>query len=123
MFCRKCGTETSDDSQFCRKCGLGLAVSVTSGGAGAAVAPARIAEAPKKQTVRTPFIIAGVLLLAFAIFGISARYNRSANPANTIDRPFRQQHITTLKNPALRINALNFDYFKLDVPLGATNAL
>jgi hypothetical protein len=56
VFCPKCGAEHSDDSQFCSKCGRGLAVSVTSGGAAAAVAPARIPEsrlATKNETSKT----------------------------------------------------------------------
>jgi hypothetical protein len=43
MFCTKCGTDLPDDSQFCRKCGQSLSVASTSGGAAAAVAPAKIA--------------------------------------------------------------------------------
>jgi hypothetical protein len=125
MFCRKCGTETPDDSQFCRKCGLGLAVSSTSTGAGAAVAPARITEvpkeAPKKAAVRTPFIIAGVVMLALVAYGIYATSNSSRGTASPIERLVKQQHVETAKNPDLRINALSFYSFKFDVPQGATS--
>jgi hypothetical protein len=55
MFCPKCGTESSDDSQFCRKCGQGISVAST-GGVAAAVAPARVAtstdETRKAETRR-----------------------------------------------------------------------
>ena len=63
MFCSKCGAATPEDSQFCRKCGQDLAFSVSS--SGAAAAPARIPEPkPQRKLVRTPYAIAGVLLLA-----------------------------------------------------------
>ena len=125
MFCSKCGIETSDDSQFCRKCGQGLAVSVTSTGTGAAVAPARIAGAkPKSKLLRTPYAVAGILLIGFLYYTSNANRNSSGNhAANPIERLTKQQHTTTVKNPALLINALNFSYFKLDVPSGATSVL
>lgn len=123
MFCSKCGTETSDDSQFCRKCGKGLAVSATSSGAGAAVAPARVPDPPKsKPLVRAPFVIAGVLLLLLLIYGYNASQRANPNPAvNPIDRMVKQQRTVTVKNPDLHINALSFSSFKFDVPLGATS--
>lgn len=129
MFCPKCGTETTDDSQFCRKCGRGLAVSAassgaTSAGAGAAVAPARIPEAPPKAKplVRAPFAIAGALVLLLLIYGYNVSQRANLNPAvNPIDRIVKQQHTMTAKNPDLRINALSFSSFKFDVPAGATS--
>jgi|ERR1700678_254567 hypothetical protein len=42
MFCPKCGMEQATDSQYCRNCGMSQSVNSTSGGAGAATAPARI---------------------------------------------------------------------------------
>ena len=56
MFCSKCGTETPDDSQFCRKCGKALSVTSTSSEAAAAVAPAPVAAKPKLK-VRAPFVV------------------------------------------------------------------
>jgi len=123
LFCPKCGTETADDSQFCRKCGQGLAVAST--GTAAAVVPARIPETkPQRKLVRTPFAIAGVLLLLFLIYAYNASQRANPNPAATpIERLTKQQHTTALANPALAVNALNFAYFKLDVPAGATSVL
>jgi hypothetical protein len=123
VFCSTCGTETSDDSQFCRKCGKGLAVSATSSGAGATVAPARIPDPPKpKPLVRAPFLIAGALLLLLLIYGYNASQRANPNPAvNPIDRIVKQQRTVTVKNPSLSIRPLNFAYFKLDVPAGATS--
>jgi len=132
VFCPKCGIETSDDSQFCRKCGQGLAVSVTTTGAAAAVAPARIPEAPKpepkpqRKLVRAPFAIAGILMLALLIYGYNAsqRANPNANrPPNPIDQITKQLHTTTLSNPALIVGSSRFAYYKLDVPPGATSVL
>jgi hypothetical protein len=74
--------------------------------------------------VRTPFAIAGVLLIIFVIYGYNASQRANPNPAVTpIERLTKQQHTTTLANPALKVNALNFAYFKLDVPAGATSVL
>jgi hypothetical protein len=129
VFCPKCGTETQDDSQFCRKCGQGLAVAATATGAGAAVAPARILEPkpqekPKRKLVRTPYAIAGVLLLLFIAYGYNASQRTNPNPnASPIDRIVKQQRTVTVNNPALHINALSASSFKLIVPAGATSVL
>jgi hypothetical protein len=116
VFCPKCGTETPDDSQFCRKCGQGLAVS----------APARTPPEtkPERKLVRTPFAIAGVVLVALLIYGYNTSQKATPNPAaNPIDRLVKQQHTTQVSNPTLAVNALGYSYFKLDVPPGATSVL
>jgi hypothetical protein len=125
LFCPKCGTEHPDDSQFCRKCGLGMAVTATPAGAAAAVAPARIPEnKPQRKLVRTPFAIAGVLLLIFLFYVYNASQRGNPNPAaNPIERIAKQVRTTTLVNPALVVKPLNYSYFKLDVPSGATSVL
>jgi hypothetical protein len=103
-----------------------MAVVLTSAGAAAAVAPARIPNVPpaklQRKLVRTPYAIAGILLLAFVIYGYNASQRTNPNPAvNPIDRIVKQQRTVTVKNPDLHLNALNFGYFKLDVPTGATS--
>ena len=130
MFCPKCGTEHPDDSQFCRKCGRGLAVVASATGTAAAVAPARIPETkpqatkPKRKLVRTPYAIAGVVLIIFVIYGYNASQRANPNPAaSPIDRIVKQQHTLTAKNPNLHINALSSSSFKLIVPAGATSVL
>lgn len=111
MFCPKCGSEHPDDSQFCRKCGTGLAVplassGVASAGTGAAVAPARIPETPTKSKplVRAPFVIAGVLLLLLLIYGYNASQRANPNPAvNPVDR---------IVSPKVSLPGSNIDQFR-----------
>lgn len=58
------------------------------------------------------------------IYGYNASQRANPNPAaSPIDRIVKQQRTTTIKNPALHINALSFGYFKLIVPSGATSVL
>jgi len=107
-----------------------MVVTVISTGSGAAAAPARIPEnksqepKPQRKLVRTPYAIAGALLIIFMIYGYNASQRANPNPAaNPIDRIVKQQRTTTINNPALHINALSSSYFKLVVPQGASSVL
>jgi hypothetical protein len=81
MFCSHCGTNHPDDSQFCRKCGQTLAVVTSTGGAAAAVAPARtktqVSKAHKVgRSLRTgmyflPMLLALVLVGAWYFMRIT----------------------------------------------------
>lgn len=120
MFCSKCGTETSDDSQFCRKCGKALNGSMSTGG-GAAVAPAPVAAKPKSN-VRTPFVIAAILIAVFLLFAYNAKRTSMSNRnANAIDQLVKQKHTITIDKPDAEVNANSSYYFKLGVPSGASS--
>jgi hypothetical protein len=54
MFCTRCGTETPDDSQFCRKCGLPLA---------AASRPLPPAQVPQKRKLVGPAFVLFLILV------------------------------------------------------------
>jgi hypothetical protein len=60
MLCPKCGTESPDDSHFCRKCGNALTVSST-------VATTTHAKAPRKGTAIGLFVLALIFWLATII--------------------------------------------------------
>jgi zinc ribbon protein len=123
MFCSKCGTETPDDSQFCRKCGKSL--TSTSVGGGAAVAPAPVAAKPPSK-VRTPFKIAAVLVFAFLAFVAymiyeQANRNAASNHASVVDQIAKQQRTVSIDKPDAEVNAASYYFFKLQVPPGATS--
>ena len=122
MFCSKCGTETSDDSQFCRKCGKALSVAPTStGGGGAAVAPAPVAAKPKSK-IRAPFIVAAVLIALSLLFAFNARRTAMSNwNASAVDQLVKQQHTLTIDKPDLTVGSTSYHFFKLEVPSGATS--
>lgn len=120
MFCSKCGTESPEDSQFCRKCGIAMHT-VSTGGAAAAVAPAReavVAEKPKKSgTSKAVWFV--IILLALGFWWVASSNSPSARQIQQIAK---QQHTETLHNPALSVNPTGFSYFKLDVPVNASDA-
>jgi len=121
VFCKNCGTELPEDSQFCRKCGQALGtVAVSSSGAAAASAPTHV-DKPKPKLARSPFVVAGVLVLVLLIYGYNA--SQKANPnrdANPIEKLTKALHTEDLSKSALLVNAAGFAYFKLDVPSGVS---
>ena len=125
MYCPKCGNEHAGDSQFCRKCGQGLAASVTSSGvsvgAGAAVAPARVQEVnpqeppkPSSRWKRIPLFLLVLVIVLLVSYSLH-------NSASRTQQPAKQLHVVTFKNPDLHVDALAFNYFELDVPRGASD--
>ena len=121
MFCSKCGTETPDDSQFCRNCGKALSAAPISTGGGAAVAPAPVAAKPKSK-IRSPFVIAAVLIALFLLFAFNAKRTSLSNRnASAVDQLVKQQHTITIDKPDAEINATGYYFFKLEVPPGATS--
>jgi hypothetical protein len=125
MFCANCGAKTLDDSQFCRKCGQGLAVSATSAGAGAAVAPARIAAAQVAQKKRSLSVWAVVGLVLLGVVGAVWLIQ------NTTSKPLPSPQMTQTRQPQLHteatgdkaftVNAGGVYYYKFEVPAGAYN--
>jgi hypothetical protein len=91
-------------------------------GAGAAVAPARIQEMnpqepePKhsSRSKRIPLFLLVLLIMLLVSYGLLNRASRNQPPA-------KQLHVVSVKNPDLHVDALAFNYVKLDVPMGATH--
>jgi hypothetical protein len=117
MFCSKCGTQTPNDSQFCRKCGrtLSSATAVSSTGAAAAPALAPIPPTKDKRKVGIWFVLPlALLVLCWA--------SASRNPgAQQLQRLAKQQHTENISDSTLAVNATGFSSFKLVVPPGASN--
>jgi hypothetical protein len=129
MFCPKCGSESQDDSQFCRKCGNALGAPRT---VSAAAAPAP----EKKQSVRPAFILGVVLVLVALGWLVDHSLNQNAatnSPPktagdaqnvsdfynNTPPRPQPQPHTVNIGQGALSVAALHFAFYTLSVPAGA----
>lgn len=132
MFCPKCGTESPDDSQFCRKCGHTLAAAALT----APPSPALTASKP----VRPAFILA--VLLALVILGWFIDHSSHQGVTTTIASPRTPvehdvenvsdfYHNNTPAPPlirtvnigkgALSVAALHYAFYTLPVPPGAHN--
>src|ERR1700731_3382719 len=70
MFCTRCGTETPDDSQFCRKCGLPLATTHR---------PLPPAEVPQKRKLLGPaFVLFLILVIGGWVVNNATRRQQTA---------------------------------------------
>jgi hypothetical protein len=124
MFCPKCGSESSDDSQFCRKCGNALAATVPSS-LPVTVDPAR----EKTKAVRPAFIVTVLLMLAlFGWYVDHAVHTRPVTPPSTSGNavesapvPQPQLHTVKIGNGALSVAAMHYTFYTLPVPVGARN--
>lgn len=122
MFCPKCGTDIGDDSQFCRKCGSAASVASTSGGAAAAVAPARIRTeevAPQKKRHVAIWMLTAIALF-FMIVWMQQQASRRASVAQqqAVQSQPRLQTQST-GNVAFTVNAGSSQYYKFTVSAGA----
>jgi hypothetical protein len=125
MFCHKCGIETPDDSQFCRKCGNAL----TDTGKTSTT----LAAAPAKaQGVRTPLVLG--LIFALVVFGwliinslqqqrdAAVRRAAAATQVNVPAQPVLPVlHTMDIGKGALAVAAMHYAYYSLAVPPGARN--
>ncbi|HYB60255.1 MAG TPA: zinc-ribbon domain-containing protein [Methylomirabilota bacterium] len=113
MFCRKCGKELPDDSQFCLKCGHAINAS---GSASPTKAKSRFLNAGN--------LIGAILVVLFILWLIG----KSSNPggsilAEGISQITGQPHTQVITNGAITVPALGSSYYKFVVPTGATNVL
>jgi len=122
VFCTKCGVETPDDSQFCRKCGKPLAVAATTDGAAVAVAPARVAkstnETPKAETRRwrggiIAFLVLAVLVWIFILQNVGTK-NATQMVATAVHAPIE------LKNEVQNLQASSWKGISINVPYSGT---
>ena len=134
MFCPKCGMESQDDSQFCRKCGTGLAATSNT--------PAAMPEKVKQPAVRPAFILGVLLVLAVLGWLIDHAVHEQqqvraarAVPKTAVERdvqnvsdfynntppqpPQPQLHTVTIGKGALSVAALHYAFYTLSVPAGA----
>jgi len=79
MFCHKCGSETPDDSQFCRKCGYSFAGISTGGGTAAVPAPA-----PRKVNSYTGVKLLILVLMLGALWWILSQAGKPADVIKTV---------------------------------------
>jgi zinc-ribbon domain len=115
VFCVKCGAQTPDDSQFCRKCGHELrAVSTT------ATVPPPVAASPPKPKSRAALWIF-LILLALILWWAATSRSPGARQLQQIAQVVKQQHTDLFNDPALSITATGYSYFKMDVPPGASS--
>jgi len=117
MFCSTCGTQTSDDSQFCRKCGRALSGATAVSSTGAAAAPA-LAPVPATKTISK---VAVWILLSLAALVIWRAATSHGPGARELQRLAKQQHTENISDSTLTVNATGFSSFKVVVPPGASN--
>lgn len=125
MFCPKCGVEQSDDSQFCRKCGVAQITVATSGGAAAAVAPARSPMVEEtNEASKNALKWVGSTLLVLFVCGLVWFYH-SSNSAPVAPpqspAPVPQLHTLSMPKDAFTVRQLAFNYYRFVVPAGAFN--
>jgi hypothetical protein len=111
MFCDKCGSEASDDSEFCRKCGRALnTAQPTAAGSDAGVASASAAQRKWR--------IAIWLLVPVLVFGIwwFATPTNSRHGSSPLGQLTAQQYAEPLPQTSFTVNALSYNAVKFEVP-------
>jgi hypothetical protein len=121
MFCPKCGVETPDGSEFCRKCGNALT--------GTGNATTLVSATAAKSNRVHPALLIG-LLIALGVFGLlivnslnqqrDAAARRAAAQVN-VQPVSPVLHTMNIGKGALAVAAMHYAYYSLAAPAGARN--
>jgi hypothetical protein len=116
VLCGTCGSETPNDSRFCRICGDSFTIASGTARRG------RGATNSQQTTVVILVIVAA--LLGFACYAYSTHRAAADRYAlSTFDRVTKKPHNIALSNQSVNINQLGYSYFKLDVPANASSVV
>jgi len=111
MFCANCGKDVPADSQFCLRCGKALTQA------------AQFAQQGSGKSSRNSRAVVGVgltvILLALVAVTLFSHVSGGKTPLAPIFPP--NEHTQPIANGAITVRAVNYTWFKFQVPPGATN--
>jgi len=110
LFCNQCGSDLPDDSRFCHKCGYSFSALAPRG-------PVPAATRAKPSSTR----VFAILAIALPLLGILIWTAASHGTAlKQLERLTKKHHSQVLDNSALTVDPVEYAFFDLVVPAGAT---
>lgn len=115
MYCTQCKAELPEDAKFCSNCGHSLKATVLG----------------QKKSPSTGFLLlAGIVVVLLAMWGISSAANRNRPPVprtytdfvvQAPQVPLPQPHVLTIVNTAVTVAAHSYSWYTFSLPERSVN--